>query len=123
MSSTDPMRDDSSILSERMRRISLRPSRFLQLQNTKSSSLMRQITPPMMYNSAYGRLLRSLLKTADSFSPATTRTKSLSPCTPDVQSSTLESRERNVKRLPRNSSNVSKKSWVQKVLNMITRSW
>ena len=75
MSSTDPMKDDSSIPSEILRRISLRPSRFLQLQNTKSSSLMRQITQPMMYNSSYGRLLRSLVATADSSSPATSKTK------------------------------------------------
>ena len=32
----------SSIRSETMRKISLRPSRFLQMQNTKSSSLMRR---------------------------------------------------------------------------------
>ena len=75
MSSTDPMKDDSSIPSEILRRISLRPSRFLQLQNTKSSSLMRQITQPMMYNSSYGRLLRSLVATADSSLPATSKTK------------------------------------------------
>ena len=40
MSSTDPMRDVFSIRSETMRNLSLRPSRFLQMQNTKSSSLM-----------------------------------------------------------------------------------
>ena len=75
MSSTDPMRGDSWILSETMRKTSLRPSRFRQLQNTKSSSLMRQITQPMMYNSSYGRLLRSLVGTADSSSLATSKTK------------------------------------------------
>ena len=53
MSSMDPMKDGSWILSETMRKISLRPSRFHQLQNTKSSSLMRQITQPTMYNSSY----------------------------------------------------------------------
>ena len=71
----DPMRGDSWILSETMRKTSLRPSRFRQLQNTKSSSLMRQITQPMMYNSSYGRLLRSLVATADSSSLATLKTK------------------------------------------------
>ena len=35
----------------------------------------------------------------------------------------LESKEKNVKALPPSSSNVSNKSWMQKVLNMITRSW
>ena len=73
MSSMDPMKDDSWILSETMRKTSLRPSRLQQLQNTKSSSLMRQITHPMMFNSSYGRLLRSLLATADSSSPVTTK--------------------------------------------------
>ena len=48
---------------------------FKQLQNTKSSSLMRQITQPMMYNSSYGRLLRSLVTTADSSLPVTSKTK------------------------------------------------
>ena len=79
MSSMDPMRDVFSIRSETMRKISLRPSHFLQMQNTKSSLLTKLITRPMMYNSSYGRLLRSLLVTVDSSSPATTKTKSLNP--------------------------------------------
>ena len=41
MSSTDPMRDVFSIRSETMRRISLRPYRFRQKQNTKLSSMNR----------------------------------------------------------------------------------
>ena len=123
MSSMDPMRDVSWIRSETMRRISLRPSHFRQLQNTKSSSLMRQITRPMMYNSSYGRLLRSLLVTVDSSSPATTKTKSLNPSTLDALSLSLESKEKIDNPLPLSSSNVSNKSWIQKVLNMITRSW
>ena len=53
-----------------------------QLLNTKSSSLMRQITQPMTYNSSYGHLLRSLVATADSSSPATTKTKSSNPFIP-----------------------------------------
>ena len=91
--------------------------------NTRSSSLMRQITHPMMFNSSYGRLLRSLLVTAGSSSPVTTKIKSLNPCTRDVPSLSLESKEKIDKPLPLSSSNVSKKSWMQKVLNMITRSW
>ena len=91
--------------------------------NTKSSSLMRQITRPQMYNSPYGRLLRNLLVIADSSSPATTKTKSSVPSIPDVQSSTSHSKEKNDKFLQDNSSNVSRPSWVQRVLNMITRSW
>ena len=123
MSSMDPMRDDSSILSETMRRISLRPSRFRQLQNTKSSSLMRQITQRTTYNSSYGRLLRSLVATADSSLPATTKTESSNPSTPDALSLSLESEESTNLPSQPPSSNESKKSWMQKALNMITRSW
>ena len=76
MSSMDPMKGDSWILSETMRKTSLRPYRLQQLLNTKSSSLMRQTTHPMMFNSYYGRLLRSLLGTAGSSLPVTTKIKS-----------------------------------------------
>ena len=79
MSSMDPMKDGSWILSETLRKTSLQPFRLHQLQSTKSSSLMRQITQPTMFNSSYGRLLRSLVATADSSLPATSKTKSLSP--------------------------------------------
>ena len=68
-------------------------------------------------------LLRSLVATADSSSPATTKTKSLNLFTPDVPSSSLESKERNDKRLQHLSSSVSKLSWMKRVLNMITKSW
>ena len=100
MSSMDPMRDDSWILSETMRRISLRPYRFKQLQNTKSSSLMKQITRPMMYNSAYGHLLRSLLATADLSSPVTTKTKSSNHFIPVVQWLNSELKEKKEQQLP-----------------------
>ena len=103
MSSMDPMKDDSWILSETMRKTSLRPSRLRQLQNTKSSSLMKQITHPMMYNSSYGRLLRSLLETADSSSPAITKTKSWNLSIPVAPSSSLESKEEIVKSSQHNS--------------------
>ena len=79
MSSTDPMKDDSWILSETMRRISLLPFRYRQMQNTKLSSLTKQITQHQTYNSAYGLLLRSLLKTADSSSPANYKNKIIQP--------------------------------------------
>ena len=92
MSSMDPMRGDSWILSEIMRRTSLRPFRLRQLLNTKSSSSMRQITHPMMYNSYLGRLLRNLPVTADSSSPATTRTKFLNLSIPVVPSLNLASK-------------------------------
>ena len=121
MSSMDPMRDVFSIRSETMRNLSLRPSRFLQMQNTKSSLLMRQITRPMMYNSSYGRLLRSLLVTADSSSPATTKTKSLNLSIPVVLSLNLESVENKNNSLPHNFSSDSKKFWDLSTLNMTTK--
>tara|TARA_B100000085_G_scaffold10710_1_gene9265 strand:+ start:2494 stop:3060 length:567 start_codon:yes stop_codon:yes gene_type:complete len=46
-----------------------------QLLNTKSSSLMKQITQPTTYNSSYGRLLRSLVETVDLSLPVITRTR------------------------------------------------
>ena len=102
---------------------SLRPYRFKQLVDTKSSSLMKQITQPTMYNSSYGRLLRSLVAIAGLSSPVTTKTKLSNHSTPDVPSLSLESKEKNVKELPHHSSIESEPSWIRKVLNMITRSW
>ena len=64
------------------------------MQNTKSSLLTSSITRPMMYNSSYERLLRSLLVTADSSSPVITKIKSLNLSTPDVQWSNSELREK-----------------------------
>jgi len=123
MSSMDQMKEDSWILSETMRRISLRPSHFRQVLNTKSLSLTKLTTQPQMFNSAYGRLLRSSLAIADSSSPATTKTKSSNHSTADAQSLTSPSKEKKDKYLLETSSRDSKKSWIQKVLNMITRSW
>ena len=123
MSSTDPMRDDSLIPSEIMRKTLLRPYRLRQILNTKSLSLTKLTTHPMMYNSYYGRLLRSSLAIADSSSPATTKTKSSNPYILGVPSSNSELREKKDRVLQHSSSNVSNKSWMQKVLNMITRSW
>ena len=123
MSSTDPTKVDSLIMSATMRRTSLRPFRLQQLLNTKSLSLMRQTIRPTTYNSVFGHLLRNLLVTVGSFSHVTTKIKSLNPCTRDVPLSSLESKEKTDSPLPPSSSNVSNKSWMQKVLNMITRSW
>ena len=75
----DPMRDDSLIPSEIMRKTLLRPYRLRQILNTKSLSLTKLTTHPTMYNSCYGRLLRSSLAIADSSLPATTKTKSSNP--------------------------------------------
>ena len=121
MSLTDLTRGDSWTLSGTMRRTSLRPYHFLRLQNTKSSSLMRLITQPQMYNSPYGLLLRNLLVTADSSSPVITRTRSSLPSIPGVQSSTLPSREKTDKNWPPSSSNDSNKSWIKSLLDMTQR--
>ena len=107
MSSMDPMKVDSSILSETLRRTSLRPFRLHQLLNTKSSSLMRQTTQQTTYNSSYGQVLRSLVATVDSSSPATTRIESSNPSIPDAPSSSLESKEKTSKPSPPHSSSVS----------------
>ena len=122
MSSTDQMKDVFWIRSETMRKISLRPYHLHQIANTKLSSLMKQITHPMTYNSSYGRLLRSFLVTADSSSPATTKTKSSNPYIPVVQSlnSVLEANRSNS--LQPNSSSDSKISLTQKESNMTTKS-
>ena len=121
MSSMDQMKDDSLILSETMRRISLRPSRFRQILNTKSSSLTKLTTQPQMYNSVLGRLLRSSLAIADSSSPATTKTKSLNLSIPVVLSLNLESVENKNNSLPHNFSSDSKKFWDLSTLNMTTK--
>src|SRR6056300_1654826 len=91
--------------------------------NTRSSSLTKLTTRPMMYNSSYGRLLRSLLATVDSSSLVTTRTRFSSLSIPVAPSWTSPLKEKSASPLPRNSSSDSKKSWLQKVLNLITRSW
>jgi hypothetical protein len=115
MSSTDPTKVDSLILSETMRRTLLRPSHFRQLLNTKSSSLMRQITQPTTYNSSLRAFIEDLLATADSSSPATTKTKSLNLSTPDVPSLSLESKEKKKPSWQDPSSSVYKTSWMRKV--------
>ena len=123
MSSMDPMKDDSWILSETLRKTSLRPSRFLQLQNTKSSSLMRQITQPMMYNSSYGRLLRNLVVTADSSLPVTSKIKSLNPYTRDVPVLTFPPIPKTNQNLPQHSSTVSGLYLRKRMWNMIQKFW
>ena len=61
---------------------------------------MKQITRPMMYNSAYGHLLRSLLATADLSSPVTTKTKSSNHFIPVVQWLNSELKEKKEQQLP-----------------------
>ena len=70
-----------------------------------------------------GRLLRSLVVIAGSSLHVTLKTELSNHSTQDVPSLNLESKEKIDKQLLLSSSKESKKSWVQKVLNMITRSW
>src|SRR5210317_158987 len=114
MSSTDPTKGVSWILYGTRPRTSLRPFHLRDLLNTKSSSLTKQTIPVMMFNSYYGRILRHFIATADSFSPATTRTKSLNLSIPDVQSSTSPSKESKEFNLQVVSYNDSKQSWMRK---------
>ena len=123
MSSMDPMKDVFSIRSETMRRISLRPFRLQQILNTKSSSSMRLTTQQTTYNSYLGRLQRSFLATADSSLPAISKTKLSNLSTPDAPVLTFPPIPKANPNLPPNSSKESKKSWIQRLLNLITRSW
>ena len=81
------------------------------------------ITQQTTYNSYYGRLLRSFMATADSSLPATSKTKSSNHFIPVAQWLNSELGESKNPPSPPPSSKESKKSWIQKVLNMITRSW
>ena len=123
MSSMDRMRDASLIRSEILQKISLRPSHFRRLLDTKSSSSTKVITQQTTYNSYYGRLLRSFMATADSSLPATSKTKSSNHFIPVAQWLNSELGESKNPPSPPPSSKESKKSWIQKLLNMITRSW
>ena len=124
MSSMDPMRVDSWTRYGIKPKTLLRPSHYLQLtRSTRSSLLTRLITRPTTYNSSYGRILRRFITTVDSSSPATTKTKSSNHSTVDVPLLTSLLTENKNQQSLQSSSVVSKKSWVQKVLNLITRSW
>ena len=123
MSSTDPMRDVFSIRSETMRNLSLRPSRFLQMQNTKSSSLMKLDNTSNDVQLLLRAFIEEFAGNCRFIFTCNYKNKILEPSTPDVPSLSLESKEKIVKPLPPSSSSDSEKSWMQKVLNMITRSW
>ena len=93
-------------------------------QNTKSSSLMRQqITQGTTYNSSYEQILRRFITTVFIFT-CNYKNKIIEPFILGV----ILYRVRNQRKRETTDrtgffSNVSKKSWIQKVLNMITRSW
>ena len=104
-------------------KISLRPSHFKQLADTKSSSSMRLITQQTTYNSYLGRLQRSFLATADSSLPAISKTKSSNHSTPDAPVLIFQPIPKANPNSPQPSSKESKKSWIQKLLIMITKYW
>ena len=81
------------------------------------------ITQQTTYNSYLGRLQRSFLGTADSYSPATSKIKLSNPSTPDAPVLTFQPIPKVNPHSPPPSSKDSKKSWIQRVLNLITRSW
>ena len=121
MSSMDPMRDDSWTRYGIRPRISLRPSHYLHLtQSTKSSLLTRLTTQPTTYNSSYGQILRRFITTVDSSSPVTTKTRSSNPSTVDAPVLIFPSLVNKNQPSLQSSSDASNKSWIQKVLNMIT---
>ena len=122
MSLTDPTKDVSWILYETKQKTLLRPSHLRDLLNTKSSSLTKQTTPVMMYNSYYGRILRHFIATADLSSPVITRTKSSNPSTPDVPLLTSPSKESKKRSWQDPSSSVYKTSWMKRVSNTIKKS-
>ena len=111
-------RSDFSILLGIKQRTLLRPYHFKQLENIKSSLLTKQTIPPQMFNSYLGQILRRSIKTADSSSPATTRTRSLNLSIPDVQLLNLVLREKKKQNLQENSSSVSGLFLRKKVSNL-----
>ena len=122
MSLTDPTRDVSWILYETRQRTLLRPFRFKELIDTKSSLSMKLITQATTYNSCYGRILRHFIATADSSSPATTRIKSSNPSIPGVLWLTSHSKENKKLSWQDPSSSVYKTSWMQRASNTIKKS-
>ena len=79
------------------------------------------ITQQTTYNSYLGRLQRSFLATADSSSPATSKTKSLNPFTVDVPASTFRPTQKIDQNLPHNSSTASGLYLRQRVSNLIRK--
>ena len=86
MSSTDQMKDGSSIPSETMQRTSHLQSLLAASRSIKSSSSMKQIIPLPTYNSFLERVLRNSQETVDLSLPAITKTKSSNPSIPVVPS-------------------------------------
>ena len=106
----------------KMRRTSLRPSHFRQMLNTKSSLLMRQITQPTTFNSSYGRLLRNLVATVDSSSPATIKIKLSNLFTQGVRLLSFQSHQNKNPQSQQVSSKDSSKSLNRSKLSSIQKS-
>ena len=92
MSSTDPMKEDSSTRLETMQRISQVLSHSPLTPDIKSLSSTKQTIPRPTYSSSLERLLRSSQETADSSSPAIIRIKSSNRSSPGVLSLNLPSK-------------------------------
>jgi hypothetical protein len=121
MSSMDLTKDDFWTRYGTKQRTLLRPYHFKQLVNTKSSSLMRQITQPTTFNSFYGLILRRFITTVGLFSPATTKTKLSNRYNQGVQYLTSTSQVKTSRKLQHNSSSVSGLYLRSRVSNMIQR--
>jgi len=120
----DLMKDDFLTRYETPQRALLRPSHYLVLTtSTKSSLLTKLITRPTMYNSAYGRLLRSFIATVDSSSPVTTRTTSFQRSILAVQSSISQSKAKQKPVSQPNSLSVSGLYLRERGSRMIQQSW
>ena len=117
----DPTKGVSWILYGTKQRTSLRPSHLRDLLNTKSSLWMKVTTRPQMYNSFYGQILRHFITTADSFSPATTKTKSSNLFIPDVPSLISPSRANKRRSWQDPFSSAYKTSWMRKGSSMIKK--
>ena len=115
MSSMDPMRDVFSIRSETMKNFIFDRHIFV---NCKHKVIIidesDNTTPDVQL--IYGRLLRSLLATADLSSPVTIKTKSYLPSILDVPSSTSPSKEKTELNSQVSSSKDSNRSWIKKYI-------
>ena len=122
MLSTDQMKDDSLIQSEITPKTSHQQFPSHLIVDIKSLSSTRQTTPPQMSSSYLEHLSRNFPQTVDSSSPATTRTKSLNPSTPGVQSLNLESQQNKNQQSLLNSSKDLTGSWTPSGFKVIRES-
>ena len=121
MSSTDPMREDSSTQYVITQRTLHQLYLSLRKRSTRSSSLMKQTTQVMMYNSYSEHSSKSSQGIVDLYSLAITKIKSLNHSIPDVQWLTFLLEERRSNRSLLTSSKDSILSWSKKGLKLIRK--